>query len=46
MYFKTLDKMMLALIPYLKSGDTVLVKASHFMEFPKVVEAIRKAWEE
>ena len=46
MYFKTLDKMMLALVPYLRNGDTVLVKASHFMEFSKVVEAICKAWEE
>lgn len=35
MYFKTLDKMMLALVPYLRNGDTVLVKASHFMEFSK-----------
>ena len=25
-----------------KEGDTVLVKASHFMEFPKVVEALTK----
>ena len=46
MYFKTLDKMMLALVPYLKNGDTVLVKASHFMKFSKVVEAICKDWEE
>ena len=46
MYFKTLDKMMLALVPYLRNGDTVLVKASHFMEFSKVVEAICKAWED
>ena len=23
-----------------KEGDTILVKASHFMEFPKVVEAL------
>jgi len=25
-----------------KEGDTILVKASHFMEFPKVVEALSK----
>ena len=38
--------MMLALVPYLRNGDTVLVKASHFMEFSKVVEEICKTWEE
>lgn len=26
------------LLAYVKEGDTVLVKASHFMEFPKVVD--------
>jgi UDP-N-acetylmuramoyl-tripeptide--D-alanyl-D-alanine ligase len=30
------------LLAYVKEGDTVLVKASHFMEFPKVVEALTK----
>ena len=25
-----------------REGDTILVKASHFMEFPKVVEALSK----
>ena len=28
------------LLSYVKEGDTILVKASHFMEFPKVVEAL------
>jgi UDP-N-acetylmuramoyl-tripeptide--D-alanyl-D-alanine ligase len=31
-----------ALLSYVKPEDTVLVKASHFMEFPKVVEALSK----
>ena len=25
---------------YVQEGDTILVKASHFMEFPKVVLAL------
>lgn len=28
------------LLSYVKAGDSVLVKASHFMEFPKVVKAL------
>ena len=27
----------------LKKGDTVLVKASHFMDFPKIVEGLKEA---
>ena len=30
------------LLEYLQEGDTVLVKASHFMDYPKVVEAIKE----
>ena len=30
------------LLSYVKEGDAILVKASHFMEFPKVVEALSK----
>lgn len=30
------------LLAFVKAGDTVLVKASHFMQFPKVVEALTK----
>ena len=29
------------LLSYVKEGDTILIKASHFMEFPKVVEALQ-----
>lgn len=40
-YFKTRDEMLSELLQYLKTGDTVLVKASHFMEYPKIVEAVK-----
>jgi UDP-N-acetylmuramoyl-tripeptide--D-alanyl-D-alanine ligase len=39
-YFATKEEMLPALLDYLKEGDTVLVKASHFMDFAKVVERI------
>lgn len=42
-YFKTPDKMLPELLANLKEGDTVLVKASHFMDYPKVVEAMKNA---
>ena len=34
------ESMIEDLLKYIKSGDSILIKASHFMEFPKVVEAI------
>lgn len=34
------DEMLAELLPFLQEGDAVLVKASHFMEFPLVVESI------
>lgn len=34
------DEMLKHLLPFLKTGDAVLVKASHFMEFHEVVEAV------
>jgi UDP-N-acetylmuramoyl-tripeptide--D-alanyl-D-alanine ligase len=39
-YFPKREDMTEALLHYVKEGDAVLVKASHFMEFPKVVEAL------
>ena len=30
------------LLTYIQDGDSILIKASHFMEFPKVVEAIKE----
>ena len=39
-YFKTRDALLEQLLPFLKKGDTVLVKASHIMEYPKIVKAL------
>lgn len=41
-YFETREEMIPKLLEYLQKGDTVLVKASHFMEYPKVVEALKE----
>lgn len=40
-HFLTREELTKELLSALKEGDTVLVKASHFMEFPKVVEALK-----
>lgn len=39
-HYKTCEEMIPELTAYVQSGDTVLVKASHFMQFPQVVEAL------
>ncbi len=39
-YFESKEELLNALIPIIKKGDTLLVKASHFMEFPKIVEVL------
>lgn len=41
-YFQTLEEMLPQLLDYVKEGDNILVKASHFMEFPTVVDALKK----
>ncbi|NBH14944.1 UDP-N-acetylmuramoyl-tripeptide--D-alanyl-D-alanine ligase [Lachnospiraceae bacterium] len=41
-YYKDRDEMTEHLLEYLRENDTVLVKASHFMEYPRVVEAIKE----
>jgi UDP-N-acetylmuramoyl-tripeptide--D-alanyl-D-alanine ligase len=41
-YFTTREAMTEALLSYVQPEDTILVKASHFMEFPKVVEALNQ----
>jgi UDP-N-acetylmuramoyl-tripeptide--D-alanyl-D-alanine ligase len=41
-HFDTKDEMLPQLLEYLQEGDTVLVKASHFMDYPKIVEAVRE----
>ena len=40
-WFENREAMTEALTAYLQKGDTVLVKASHFMDFPKVVEELK-----
>ncbi|MBR5649138.1 UDP-N-acetylmuramoyl-tripeptide--D-alanyl-D-alanine ligase [Pseudobutyrivibrio sp.] len=40
-HYKTVEGMLEDLIPIIRSGDTILVKASHFMNFSAVVEAIK-----
>lgn len=41
-YYEDRDAMIEALLSYVKEGDNILIKASHFMDFPKVVEALTK----
>lgn len=44
-YYADRDSMTAALLAYVQPEDSILVKASHFMEFPKVVEALQNAQE-
>lgn len=39
-YFETREELLEALKPFVQAGDTILVKASHFMEYPKIVRAL------
>lgn len=41
-YIKTREELLENLSDYIQEGDTVLVKASHFMKFEEVVEALEK----
>lgn len=41
-YFEDRDSLLAKLLAYVKEGDTVLVKASHFMEYPKIVKELIK----
>ena len=41
-YFENKEDMIESLLKYVKEGDNILIKASHFMDFPKVVEALTK----
>ena len=41
-YFDTKEALTEALLPFVQAGDTVLVKASHAMEYPKIVEALTR----
>ncbi|MCD8301242.1 MAG: UDP-N-acetylmuramoyl-tripeptide--D-alanyl-D-alanine ligase [Clostridiales bacterium] len=40
-HFADRDELLADLLKTTKKGDTVLVKASHFMDFPKIVAALR-----
>jgi UDP-N-acetylmuramoyl-tripeptide--D-alanyl-D-alanine ligase len=39
-YYEDRESMTRDLLGFVKKGDTILVKASHFMDFPKVVAAL------
>ena len=41
-HFENSDDMITELLSYVEKGDNILIKASHFMDFPKVVEALTK----
>lgn len=41
-YFTSKEELIPALKEEVKEGDTILVKASHFMEYPKIVEALKE----
>ena len=40
-HYRDVDTMLSDLLPIIRGGDTILVKASHFMNFPAVVDAIK-----
>ena len=44
-HYENTEELLKDLLPILSAGDTVLVKASHFMNFSVVVEAIKKRFE-
>lgn len=41
-HFENRDDMLTNLLSYVKEGDSILIKASHFMGFSEVVEALTK----
>ncbi len=41
-HYENRDDMIIAMQDYVQEGDSILIKASHFMDFPKVVEALTK----
>ncbi|MEG0792432.1 MAG: UDP-N-acetylmuramoyl-tripeptide--D-alanyl-D-alanine ligase [Lachnospiraceae bacterium] len=42
MYFETKEEFKICMPKLISKGDTVLVKASHFMEFPVIVDALKQ----
>lgn len=41
-YFESVSELTAQLLETIKKGDTVLVKASHFMQFPDIIKALRE----
>lgn len=41
-HYKDVDTMLEDLLPLIETGDTILIKASHFMNFSRVVDAIKE----
>ena len=44
-HYGKVEDLLTDLLPVLRVGDTVLIKASHFMNFPVIVDAIKKRFE-
>ena len=44
-HYSDVDAMLQDLLPIVRTGDTILVKASHFMQFGRVVEALKARFE-
>ena len=44
-HYRNVEDMLSDLLPIIRGGDTILVKASHFMNFSTVVEAIKNRFE-
>ncbi|MCD8152940.1 MAG: UDP-N-acetylmuramoyl-tripeptide--D-alanyl-D-alanine ligase [Clostridiales bacterium] len=42
-HFDDVDALLASLLSYIKKGDAILVKASHFMKYSVIVAALRKA---
>ena len=41
-HFSSKEELIPALLQEVKEGDTILIKASHFMEYPKIIEALKR----
>ena len=44
MHFDDVEEMRKALLDIIEKGDTILIKASHFMKYDTVVEELKKAY--
>lgn len=41
-YYRDRDSLLQELLSYVRPGDSILVKASHFMDYPAIVEALKE----